>query len=130
MKVIVLLLIFFLVGCNNSLNQEFIIDENDYQCYALKIDDNNMELVKIDYILEDYVDVFNLYTIHQNYLPLGYYVNSSCNIGLIESYLLDNDVYYFVDVYIQLIEDFDTFLCLLNETNKLIGYNKTFIMFK
>ncbi|MBO5712450.1 MAG: hypothetical protein J6R47_06375 [Acholeplasmatales bacterium] len=130
MKKIYLLLILVLTSCSNEITEEFMIDDNKYKCYALDITDDNIEVVDIYYKLDDYIDVFNLYTIHQNYIPIGYYINSSSNIELIDYYLDGKDVYYVVDKYITLINDIDTFKYILEETNRLLGYEDTFIILK
>ncbi len=128
MKKYTFLFLFLLTSCNKDITTQFIIEDMS-SCYAISIENNSIELIDVDYEINDYIDVFILYTINQNHLPLGYYVESSSNVELIDSYLDGNDVYYVVDVYIYLTEDIESFENILSLTNKLIGYDETFIIY-
>lgn len=128
MKKYTFLFLFLLTSCNKDITTQFIIEDMS-SCYAISIENNSIELIDVDYEINDYIDVFILYTINQNHLPLGYYVESSSNVELIDSYLEGNDVYYVVDAYIYLTEDIESFENILSLTNKLIGYDKTFIIY-
>lgn len=88
-----------------------------------------IEEIYIEYELNDYVDVFNLYTIHQNYLPLNYVSKGSGNVGLLDSKVENNIVYYEVDAYINTVENLDIFYELLTKTNMNLGYSSVEIIY-
>ena len=90
------------------------------KAYAYNIEDEIIELVNVELIINNPKDVFDLYTLNFNYLPIGY---SSMAINVL-------DVYYNVNEYISLVYDFDIFYELIIKTNKLIGFNNTYIVFK
>lgn len=130
MKKIYLILLYFvfLTGCKPKSEIDIeIVDKNNY-VYAIDYKDKVIKKVFINYEINDYNDVFNLYTIYKNRLPLGYYSNSNSNVSLLKSYVLDNNVYYVVDKYIYLTDDIELFIEILTLSNKLLGYNKTFIV--
>jgi hypothetical protein len=129
-KLIILFLMVLLNSCSNEISEEYVLDDKTYQCYAINMVDDSIDVVEVYYKINDYIDVFNLYTNYQNYLPIGYYVNSSSNLELIDCYLDGMDVYYVVDSYISLIDNLDLFSTILEETNKLLGYEETFIIVK
>lgn len=115
-----------LVSCNNK-KAEFEY-KNYTTVYAYNIELNIIEEVEIEYEINDYIDVFNLYTKHQNNLPIGYTSSSSACISLKSSYVKNNIVYYEVDDYIFLSKDYTTFLSLLKKENRNLGYINTKII--
>lgn len=125
----VILLVFFLIGCNSENEIEVDIVESNNYIYAIDYNNNQIKKVLIDYEIKDYNDIFLIYTIFKNKLPLGYYVNSNSNVTLLKSYILENNVYYIVDKYIYLTEDIGLFVEILTLSNKLLGYDKTFIVY-
>lgn len=126
---IFIIYILLLVGCdkNNEINIEII--ENNSYVYAIDYNDKIIKKIPIKFEIKDYNDLFYLYTIYQNRLPLGYYVDVNSNVALIKSYVEDNNVYYVVDKYINLTKNVNMFLEVLTLSNKLLGYNKTFIVY-
>jgi hypothetical protein len=124
-----IIFIFLLISCDNKNEIEVeVVDGNNY-VYAIDYNDKKIKKVSIDYEINDYNDIFNLYTIYQNRLPLGYYINANSNVSLIKSYVNENNVYYVVDKYISLTKDINLFLEVLSLSNNLLGYNKTFIVY-
>lgn len=130
MKKLLFLSILFLlfVGCDKNEDINIIIDEKEVYLYAIDYDDEKIKKISVNYEIKDYNDIFNIYTIYQNRLPIGYYVNANSNVTLLKSYVNDNNVYYVVDKYIYLTEDINLFVNILSLSNKLLGYNKTFII--
>ena len=126
---ILFVLFIFFISCKNNNEIEIEINENIYYIYAIEYNDRTIKKVEIDYKINDYNDVFYLYTIYKNRLPQGYYINSNANVSLIKSYVLDNSVYYVVDKYIYLTKNIDLFVEILSLSNKLLGYDKTFIVY-
>jgi hypothetical protein len=125
---IVIFYLFILMGCSKKDNIQIDIIEDVTYVYAINYKDDKIEKVVIDYEIKDYNDIFNIYTIYQNRLPLGYYVNANSNVTLLKSYVNDNNIYYVVDKYINLTEDIGLFIKILSLSNELLGYNKTFII--
>ena len=125
----IMLLLLLLGSCDKK--KEIDIEINNYESYVYCIDykDKEIKKVGINYIISDYNDVFNIYTIYQNRLPIGYYVDVNSNVGLIKSYEYDNDIYYVVDNYVSLTKDINTFVLLLTYSNSLLGYSKSFIIY-
>ena len=130
MKKLLFLSILFLlfVGCDKNEDINIIIDEKEVYLYAIDYDDEKIKKISVNYEIKDYNDIFNIYTIYQNRLPIGYYVNANSNVTLLKSYVNDNNVYYVVDKYIYLTEDINLFVNILSLSNKLLGYDKTFII--
>ncbi len=103
---------------------------SETKVYAYSLKDKKINDIYIDYKIEDYQDVFELYTIHQNYLPLSYSSMGSSNVELIHAEVIDNIVYYEVDSFISLVQDLDIFTLLLNKTNQELGYAGAKIIYK
>lgn len=116
-----------LVSCKGkNIEYEF----NEYtSVYAYNNNLGLIEEVNIEYEITSYIDVFNLYTKHQNNLPIGYTSCASGNIQLKSSYIKNNIVYYEVDDYITLSKDVETFLSLLKKENRNLGYINTKIIY-
>jgi hypothetical protein len=128
-KLLVLILyLILLVGCRNMNDINIVIDDNNTYIYAIDYEDKKIKKVPIDYKINDYNDVFRIYTIYQNRLPMGYYIDANSNVQLLKSYVEDNNVYYVVDKYIYLTDNIDLFIQILSLSNNLLGYNKTFII--
>ena len=131
-KILLLNILFFLIlsSCYNSSINYDTTRLKGSKAYAYNIEDEIIELVNVELIINDPKDVFDLYTLNFNYLPIGY---SSMAINGLELYsykIINDDVYYNVNEYIRLVYDFDIFYELIIKTNKLIGFNNTYIVFK
>ena len=131
MKKLYLLLLFIVIltGCEDKEEIDIEIIEDGYSIYAIDYNDKQIKKVIVDHEINDYIDIFELYTIYQNRIPMGYYVDVNSNVSLINSYIKDNNIYYVVDKYIYLTKDINMFNDLLTMSNKLFGYDKTFIVY-
>lgn len=128
-KIFLLFILLFLTGCSNSkINDKYMIGK-EATIYAYNINNKEIEEVNIIYNIENVEDVFKLYTIYQNTLPLGYVSMSTCNVGLIDYKIEDNTCYYYVDKYISLVDDLEIFSSILKSTNRLLGYKETKIIY-
>lgn len=116
--VYILLLLFLLCSCKNK-NIEYE-HKKSQEVYAYNIVNNEIELVEIDYIINDYIDVFNLYTINQNNLPIGYCSLCYTNLELLSSSIDKNEIKYYVNIYIKLVDDLEIFKSLIIKTNLLL----------
>lgn len=119
-----LIIVLFLFGCSNDVSVFYELKEDNYYAYAVNIKTNEIKKVNIEFEINDYEDIFLLYTRYQNYFPIGYSVFSHCNISLIDTYIKDKDIYYIVDNYILLVENIELFQELLTKTNAIYGYGK------
>ena len=63
-----------ITGCEN--NSYYYEIKEEKKLYAYNLNNNNIELVYVDYEIEEPNDIFYLLTTYQNYLPIGY--NSCC----------------------------------------------------
>lgn len=124
--ILIILLLINITSCN-SKNVEYEYEEYT-KVFAYNIISNTIEEVEIEYEINDYIDVFNLYTRFQNNLPLDYVSCASANIELKSSYVKNNIVYYNVDDYIFLSKNYDIFLSLLRKENRNLGYINTKII--
>lgn len=128
-RLIILILLLLLTSCNHS-NNEYSIEENNLtKVYAYSTRNEKIEEVYVEYEIKSHEDVFNLYTIHQNYLPLNYTSEGSGNVKLISSKIEDNIVYYEVDVFIKAVENLDIFHKLLAQANADLGYSSVEIIY-
>ncbi len=98
------------------------------EVYALSNDDNKIELVSVVYEISNEVDLFELYTIYQNYLPEGYHSCASPNMTLISSSIQQNNIYYEVDHFI-LSSSCETLQEILLDTGKLYGYDEVHFIY-
>lgn len=112
-----------LTGCKNKeMKVEYQLIQPDTSVYA--IDDVTEELVRvdIDFAIESKEDIFYLYTIYQNHLPVGVHSNGNGNIELIDCYEQDEEVYYVVNSFILLVDELPVFQSLITKTNALYHY--------
>lgn len=128
-RIIVIFLLFFLTSCTNQSSEYILEAEELTKAYGYSKINYKIEEIYIEYELDDYIDVFNLYTIHQNYLPLNYVSKGSGNVGLLDSKVENNIVYYEVDAYINTVENLDIFYELLTKTNMNLGYSSVQIIY-
>lgn len=94
--------------------------KGDSSVYAYCIESKRIEEVYLNYEINNPLDIFELYTIYQNYLPIGYSSMISSNLNLIECSYNKNMVIYKVD---NLPNNYSIFYDLLLKQNKLLGYN-------
>lgn len=121
--------ILFLTGCSKNTIDKNYEKKDMYKAYAYNYITEQIELTYIEYELNTVEDVFNLYTKHQNNLPLGYVAKSSGNVGLLNCKIEDETCYYIVDKYITLVEDIGVLSTLLQQTNSILGIKETKIIY-
>lgn len=120
MKLFLLVFLLLLSGCSRSVEVSY--EEGSLtSVYALENKSNKVSLVSIEYTLENEYQLFDLYTIYQNYLPEGYHSPGSPNITLLEAYVAQQEIYYVVDRYILLI-NLQELKELMSQTAKLLNY--------
>lgn len=127
MTLFLFLLTIFLTSCERSISISYEAVE-EWKVYAIEEESKKIQEVYVDYAIEDAVDLFELYTIYQNYLPMGYLSPLSPNISLLDIKIEDMNVTYIVDNYV-LISDIDCFKELIIPTAKLYGYSNVHIIF-
>lgn len=116
--IFIMLLLFSLCSCNKkTLDYEY---KKPQSVYAYNILNNEIELIEIEYEINDYIDVFNLYTNNQNSLPVGYCSLCYTNLELISSNNDENVIRYYVNNYIRLVDDLEIFKSLIIKTNLLL----------
>lgn len=71
MTLFLFLLTVFLTSCERSISVSYEAVE-EWKVYAIEEESKKIQEVYVDYAIEDAVDLFELYTIYQNYLPMGY----------------------------------------------------------
>jgi len=127
--IIILFFVILLCGCKAKRLECSYEEGNLYKAFAYSTISMEIEEVYVEYELNDYDDVFNLYTIHQNHLPLNFVSMGNANIGLIASSVENDIVYYEVDIYINLVDNLEIFTNLLRKSNEELGYIDTIIMY-
>ncbi len=125
MKALVLMLVLFLSSCSNTINVSYE-KSLEYKAYAFSEKTNNLAEVYVEYALNDAESIFYLYTIYQNYLPIGYYSAGNSNISLLETKIVGKDIYYYVDNYI-LLSDITKFHTLLIKTAQIYDYKNVYL---
>ncbi len=116
-----------LVGCKRTVHVTCEM-KNTIQVYAFTNVGNKLELVDIDYSLSDEVDLFELYTIYQNYLPQNYHSCAPANMELLSSSVRQKVIYYEVNRFI-LYSPLEKLKVLLDATGKLYGYKEVHFIF-
>lgn len=122
-------IVFFLSSCNHNLKVSYELDESLTQVFALCEEDKVVKSIKIDYDIKTEEDVFLLYTIFQNNLPLGYVSPAHANITLLQCKIENDNIYYYVDSFIFLSSDISLFLEILTKTNQLYGYGTAHVFY-
>lgn len=120
MKKLLLLFLFIilLVGCRRyDYDYEY---KGQTKVYAYSLSDNEILLIDIDLEIKNEADVFNLYTINQNYLPVGYTSFCYTNLELISSSVTNKEIIYVVSDFIKLVDNLEVFKSLIYETNYLL----------
>lgn len=130
-KLFLFFFLFSLSSCSESQPKtaEYEVAEQNL-VYAYSVEDEQIKDVYVDYAIQDYIDVFELYTIYQNYLPPAYTSMGTSNVALEKAEVIDNVVVYEVDSFIYLVQDLDVFASLLSKTNQLLGYQGSKIICK
>lgn len=130
-KLFGIICLIFLYSCSSENERlEFEIVNEEPNIYCVSYETKEIECVHTDYRIENYNDVFKINTSYMNYLPIGYMTYGVAEVGLVNSYVKDSNVFYEVDEYYSLIDNKIGFLELLNSNNKLLGYNNTYIIYK
>jgi len=112
------LFIILLVGCRRyDYDYEY---KGQTKVYAYSLSDNEILLIDIDLEIKNEADVFNLYTINQNYLPVGYTSFCYTNLELISSSVTNKEIIYVVSDFIKLVDNLEVFKSLIYETNYLL----------
>lgn len=120
MKKLLLLFLFIilLVGCRRyDYDYEY---KGQTKVYAYSLSNNEILLIDIDLEIKNEADVFNLYTINQNYLPVGYTSFCYTNLELISSSVTNKEIIYVVSDFIKLVDNLEVFKSLIYETNYLL----------
>ena len=121
---VLIFLILSLSSCgkkkNTAVEYEFV---EGTKVYAYHLQSQKIEEVYVDFTIKTYTDVFQIYTIYQNYLPLNYESMGCSNVSLLSAKVEENMVYYEVDSFIYLTEDMDIFVSLLDYMNRDLGYD-------
>ena len=118
-----------LTSCTHKIDKKpfEIIDYTSV--YAYSINNQNYEIVEIEYEINDPIDVFLLYSIDQNNLPAGYTSKCYSNVNVIDCKIINEDVYYIVDNNILNVQDIDIFNQLLSLGVQKIGYKNAYLMY-
>ena len=128
-KISILLILLILTSCSKSIDKIEYELEEETSVYAYNLESKQLEEIQIVYDIKTVEDVFYLYTLYQNNLPIGYVSMASANVGLLDIKIEENTVYYVVDNYVCLVDDLEIFSCLLEKTNMALGYEKTKIIY-
>lgn len=120
-------MVLFLTGCERSISVSYE-EVQEWKVYAVEEKSQLIKEVYVDFTIVDAVDLFELYTIYQNHLPIGFSSPLSPNISLIDVKIEENTITYIVDNYI-LVSDVDCFKELIVPTAKLYGYANVHIIF-
>ncbi len=118
--IMILVCVLFLCSCRRSIEVSFEKQEGTL-IYAVEQNTNEIKEVSIDYNLTNDLDLFYLYTINQNYLPMGFMSPANPNVTLLSSVVKSNIVYYTVDNFI-LLSDIPKLHEVLVKTGKSLNY--------
>ena len=120
-------ILFFLCSCRSAVTVSFE-EKEETLIFALEDCTNNIKEISMEYTIDDEQDLFYLYTIYQNYLPIGFSSPASPNVSLLKSCVNQHTVSYYVDNYIFLC-DIPLFFEVLTKTGKQFGYKEIQIFF-
>lgn len=128
MKKIYLLFVFiiFLSSCKKNIEKSYNIIENNY-IYVFN-EDNIIKKIEIDYIIKNEIDVFNIYTSHQNYIPIKYHSPAHPNLILLNYTVNNNIINYYVNEFIlesDINNLYNVFKLSLNE----YGYDEIYFFY-
>lgn len=119
--------LFCLTSCKRQVDVTFQNAEVT-QIYAIEDVTNELKVIELEYPIENERELFCIYTIYQNHLPLGYSSPASPNLELVTSSLLDGCVQYDVNNFI-FLSDLKQFHKALLLTGKQFGYKEIHIFF-
>lgn len=124
-----LLVLLFCSSCTKSkIEVEYEIYVLDTNVFALHEKTQEVVCVSIDYSITDPESIFQLYTVYQNHLPIGYSSPANPNISLLEVYEKNQEHYFVVDNYVLLVENVSLFLEVLSKTSMENGYGKVHLI--
>ncbi len=128
MKKIYLLFVFiiFLSSCKKNIEKSYNIIENNY-IYVFN-EDNIIKKIEIDYIIKNEIDVFNIYTSHQNYIPIKYHSPAHPNLILLNYTVNNNIINSYVNEFIlesDINNLYNVFKLSLNE----YGYDEIYFFY-
>ena len=123
---IVFLFLLTLSGCKQQIAVSY---ENSmtYKVYAVHEKKLQVEQVEIEYQITDIQSIFELYTIYQNHLPVGYFSPASPNIELLEYKQTNKDIYFTVNQFIY-VSNISLFKEVLQKTSQIYGYEQIHIL--
>lgn len=129
MKRILCVLCFLLFLCTSCKKNVDVVFSNyeGIMVYAIEEKTNQLKEIEIDYSISNEKELFYLYTIYQNQLPLGYSSPANPNITLNSAYRKENVVYYEVDNFI-LFSDLSVFQEVLEKTGKCLDISEVHII--
>ncbi|MDE7161635.1 MAG: hypothetical protein K2N65_02625, partial [Anaeroplasmataceae bacterium] len=122
MKRIVILmsmLLIFCVSCKKQVDVTFAEGE-EILVYAIEEKTSKIKEIRVEYSIENEEDLFTMYTIYQNILPLGYSSPANPNVHLLEWKRTNKAVFYSVDNFI-LFSDLSAFQEVLLRTGKCLN---------
>lgn len=124
--IMICLCVLFLCSCRKSIEVSFE-KQKETLIYAIEQDTNEIKQVSIDYNLTNDLELFYLYTIYQNCLPIGFVSPANPNVTLLSSVVKNHIVYYTVDNFI-LLSDIPKLHEVLVKTGKTLNYREIHII--
>ena len=127
MRVLFIFILLFCSSCSSKVN---VSCEKGIEYVIFAKNDINLQIeeVYVERSIENYVDIFLIYTKYQNSIPIGYSSVLNSNVSLLKSEVLDNVVYYYVDNYI-FLSDINSIDIVINNTLMHYGYKRGHILF-
>lgn len=119
-------LVLLMTSCTKKVEVNYVI-ASEITVYAVIENTKTIDEVSINYNIDSKEALFNLFTIHQNYFPIGYTTMASPNVSLLSSQIINNEIYYQVDDYIY-FSDIELFSTILDKTSRLHGYSGAHIL--
>ena len=120
------ILLFFCASCKKNVDVVFS-NEDGSIVYAIDETTNAVKEIEIEYTISDEKELFYLYTIYQNFFPLGYSSPANPNITLKDSYRRGKVVFYEVDNFI-LLCDISLFQEVLQKTGQCLSITEVHII--
>ncbi len=117
--------LFSLCSCKSSVDVSFKEAEVN-KIYAIYDLTEELKEIELDYPIENEAELFHIYTIYQNHLPIGYSSPANPNVELVSSILKDGCISYYVNNFI-LLSDLETLHQALMLTGKQFGFKEIHI---